>query len=126
MTDKVSKIKKAALLSVTIMILSCNNSRFIYIARHAEKSDSTITSGLSMAGHGRALALRDKLINKKVEIIFATTIPATQETAQPLANTLHKPISIYRYNAIDSIVTLLKELKSKTFSWWIIEAPYRR
>src|SRR6266540_1869588 len=104
-------MKKAALLSSTIIILSCNNSRYIYIARHAEKSDSTITSGLSSAGQQRAFALKDRLINKKIEIIFATTIPATQETAQPLAGMLHEPISIYRYNAIDSIVTRLREIK---------------
>jgi 2,3-bisphosphoglycerate-dependent phosphoglycerate mutase len=113
MTNTIHRMKKAALLSATIMIFSCNNSRYIYIARHAEKSDSTITSGLSIAGHLRAFALKDRLISKKIGIIFATTIPATQETAQPLAGILHERISIYRYNAIDSIVTRLKEIKSK-------------
>jgi broad specificity phosphatase PhoE len=97
----------------TITMISCNNSRYIYIVRHSEKSDSTVTSGLSPAGYHRALALRDSLIRKKIRIIYATTIPATRETAAPLANALHRSIFVHNYNAIDRIVTQIKSIKNK-------------
>jgi broad specificity phosphatase PhoE len=107
-------MKKAVTGCILIILLvSCSTSHYCYIVRHAEKADSTITAELSSLGHQRALALRDSLINKNITTIFATTIHGTQETAKPLAEASHKTVQIYNYNAVDSIVRVIKNTRNK-------------
>ena len=95
------------------MLLSCGSAHYCYIVRHADKLDKTPYSVLSTAGHTRAGVLRDKLMDKKIDLIYATPFQRTQETAQPLANALNKPLLIYRNNAEDSIANVLKANKTK-------------
>ena len=104
---------KVLLFFMTLLIVSCSSSYNLYIVRHAEKLDNTPYSVLSAQGHQRAAVLRDSLLHKKVDLIFATQFQRAQETAQPLAAALNKPLLIYRNNAIDSIVSVLKQKKSK-------------
>ena len=104
---------KVLLFFLTLLIVSCSSTRNLYIVRHAEKLDNTPYSVLSAQGHQRAAVLRDSLLSKKVDLIFATQFQRAQETAQPLATALNKPLLIYRNNAIDSIVSVLKRNKSK-------------
>jgi broad specificity phosphatase PhoE len=106
-------MKIAIIISMAVLLISCSSPHYCYIVRHAEKQDSTITAGLSPVGHQRALALRDSLMSKKIKTVFATTIHGTQETAQPLADALHKTLHIYSYNAVDSIVNALKNIRNK-------------
>ena|SRR6266511_2686158 len=101
------------LLLLSLIILSCSSAHYCYIVRHAEKLDNTPFSLLSPAGHQRAAILRDSMLNKKIDLIFATFLIRTQETASPLAQSLHKPLLIYRHDAIDSIVSVIKGLKNK-------------
>jgi len=93
-----------------LMIVSCLPASRIYIVRHAEKLDNTPYSVLSPKGHDRAARLRDILLHKKIDMIFATTFQRTQETAQPLATALSKQMWIYRNNAVDSIADVMKSL----------------
>jgi phosphohistidine phosphatase SixA len=104
------KIFSVALLFI---IASCQQTKYLYIVRHAEKLDNTPYSVLSPAGHQRAAILKDSLLNKKIDVIFVTPFQRTQETAKPLADAIHKPFAIYRNNAVDSIVTVLNGMKSK-------------
>jgi broad specificity phosphatase PhoE len=104
---------KVLLFAMSLVILSCSSTHNLYIVRHAEKLDNSPYSVLSPLGHQRAAVLRDSLLSKKINLIFATQFQRTQETAQPLATALNKPLLIYRNNAIDSIVSVLKQNKSK-------------
>lgn len=104
---------KVILFAVSLVVLSCSSTHSLYIVRHAEKLDNTSYSVLSPQGHQRAAVLRDSLLSKKINLIFATQFQRTQETAQPLATALNKSLLIYRNNAIDSIVLVLKRNKSK-------------
>ena len=94
-------------------MLSCGNAHYCYIVRHADKLDKTPYSILSPAGHARAGVLRDKLMDKKIDLIYATTFQRTQETAQPLAQALNRALLIYRNNAEDSIANVVKANRSK-------------
>ncbi len=107
--------KKMKVLSslLLLVIVSCSSTHTLYIVRHAEKLDNTPYSVLSPQGHQRAAVLKDSLLPKKIDLVFATQFQRAQETAQPLATALNKPLLIYRNNAIDSIVTVLKQHTSK-------------
>src|SRR5215216_2226928 len=104
---------KVLLFLMTLVIVSCSSTHNLYIVRHAEKLDSTPYSVLSPQGHQRAAVLKNSLLPKKIDLIFATQFQRTQETAQPLATALNKPLLIYRNNAIDSIVQVLKNNNTK-------------
>jgi phosphohistidine phosphatase SixA len=106
-------MKKILFMATAFVLASCSSTKYLYIVRHAEKLDNTPYSVLSPAGHERARALKDSLLHRKIDIIFATTFQRTQETAQPLADALDKPLLIYRNNAVDSIVGVLNGLKKK-------------
>ena len=104
---------KVLLFILSLALVSCSSTHNLYIVRHAEKLDNTPYSVLSPQGHQRAAVLKDSLLSKKIDLIFATQFQRAQETAQPLATALNKPLLIYRNNAIDSIVSVLKQNKSK-------------
>ena len=106
-------MKNLYLLLVSLLTLSCGSTHYCYIVRHAEKLDKTPYSVLSPAGHARAETLKNNLLDKKIDMVFATTFQRTQETAQPLANGIKRPLLIYRNNAVDSIVTVIKAIKNK-------------
>jgi broad specificity phosphatase PhoE len=90
-----------------LLIISCSNNHYCYVVRHAEKLDNTPYSVLSPKGHERAAKLKDILLSKKIDMVFATTFRRTQETGAPLANALGKPLLIYRNNAVDSIAAVV-------------------
>ena len=98
---------------VCLLIQSCGSTHYCYIVRHAEKLDNTPYSVLSPVGHQRAAVLKDSLIDKKIDLVFATTFQRTQETARPLADALNKSLLIYRNNAVDSIASVIKQNKNK-------------
>ncbi len=106
-------MKYLNLLLMSVLLLSCGSTHYCYIVRHADKLDKTPYSVLSPAGHARAGVLRDKLMNKKIDLIYATPFQRTQETAQPLAQSLNKALLIYRNNAEDSIANVVRSNRSK-------------
>src|SRR5688572_18433267 len=106
-------MKSALFIAMVVALASCSSPHYCNIVRHAEKLDNTPYSVLSPEGHQRAGVLKDSLLHKKIDIIFATTFKRTQETAQPLAAALNKEISIYRNNAVDSIAAVVKRLSKK-------------
>jgi broad specificity phosphatase PhoE len=101
------------LFILCIVGLSCGHTHYCYVVRHAEKLDNTPYSVLSPVGHQTAIRLKDRLQDKKIDLVFATTFQRTQETAQPLATAFNKELLIYRNNAVDSIATVVKNNSNK-------------
>ena len=106
-------MKSLYMLLISLFVLSCGRTHYCYIVRHAEKLDKSPYSVLSPDGHARAETLKNKLVDKKIDLVFATTFQRTQETAQPLATVVNRSLMIYRNNAVDSIVTVIKAIKNK-------------
>jgi broad specificity phosphatase PhoE len=106
-------MKSLYLLILSWLVISCSTTHYCYIVRHADKLDKTPNSVLSPEGHARSEILKNNLQNKKIDLIFATPFQRTQETAQPLATFLNKPLLIYRNNAEDSMATVIKSQKDK-------------
>jgi broad specificity phosphatase PhoE len=106
-------MKYLYLFVLAALTVSCYPTHYCYIVRHAEKLDKTPHSVLSPEGHKRAGVLKDKLQHKKIDLIFATPFQRTQETAQPLASFLHKPLLLYRNNAEDSIANIVSSHSNK-------------
>lgn len=68
----------------------------VYVVRHAEtEPDGTADPPLSAAGRQRAEALRERLIRRPVDAVFATPYRRTRQTAAPLAEALGLEVRIY-------------------------------
>lgn len=93
--------------SVCVMLHACTTTTYYYVVRHAEKRNVTDTSTLTLPGTKRAQALKDLLINKNIDFIFASVYVRTQLTAQPLADALNKPIELY---SPDTTINFAKRL----------------
>jgi len=66
----------------------------IYLVRHAEKLEGP-DPGLTVAGHARAEALRDKLADVALDAIYVTQWQRTQLTAGPVAEAKNLPLTIH-------------------------------
>lgn len=70
-------------------------TRTIYLVRHADKVSEETDSPLSDAGLARAKCLANTLEDAKVQQIFTSDLQRTQQTAAPLAEKFHlKPVAI--------------------------------
>ena len=81
--------------------------------RHAEKRNNTDTTSLSPLGQERAKALSELLIKASIDSIYATKYIRTQQTAQPLAHAIHKPIIIYNLDSLSEFSQKLVNQKGK-------------
>lgn len=104
-------LKQLFLLLLVFLWMGCTST--YYLVRHAERANNSSDSPLSNAGHQRAQALRDTLLNKSIDSIFATVYLRTQQTANPLAQALGEPISIYHPDTTTQFVNALLALRSK-------------
>lgn len=95
-----------------IFLLSACTTRY-YLVRHAEKQDDSPNALLSPTGLARANILRDSLLGKGIGQVYASTVQRTQQTAQPLANALGLPLTIYRPDTVTGFVAALKKLRGK-------------
>ncbi|MEO6329495.1 MAG: phosphoglycerate mutase family protein [Ginsengibacter sp.] len=86
---------------------------YYYVVRHAERQDNSAGSPLSAIGLQRAAILRDSLISKGIDSIFASTFIRTQQTAQPLATALGKPLRIYLPDTTVGLIAALKKINGK-------------
>lgn len=99
------------LLLIGTLAAGCTTN--YYFVRHAEKLDTSSNPPLSTSGQQRALALRDSLLGKGIDSIFATPFLRTQQTAQPLANALGKPVTIYSPDTTEAFVTAISKIRGK-------------
>lgn len=83
----------------------------VFVVRHAEtKPDGTADPPLSAAGRQRAEALRDRLIRRPVDAVFATPYRRTRETAAPLAEALGLEVRIYEPRHSETLAeTILRD-----------------
>jgi len=73
-----------------------DNSRDIYLIRHAEKqSDGTKNPSLTKEGVKRAENIAQMLIDKNISAIYSSNYKRTKETAIPLAIKLNIEVAIY-------------------------------
>jgi broad specificity phosphatase PhoE len=88
-----------------------------YLVRHAEKQDDSSNALLSAAGLARANILRDSLLGKGIDRVFASTFQRTQQTAQPLATALDlpfEPVQTRHHRRVDCQV----EKISAAWTYW--------
>jgi phosphohistidine phosphatase SixA len=81
-----------------------------YLVRHAEKQDDSSNALLSAAGLARANILRDSLLSKGIDRVYASTVQRTQQTAQPLATALDLPLNLYKPDTTAGFIAKLKNL----------------
>ena len=99
---------------ITIGLCLCYScTTYYYVVRHAERQDNSINSPLSNIGFQRAAILRDSLITKGIDSIFASTFMRTQQTAQSLATALGKSLRIYSPDTTNGLIAALKNIKGK-------------
>ena len=98
---------KYSVFIVMLFLFSACTSKY-YIVRHGERLNNTDTTSLSPQGHQRAIALKDLLLNKKIDYIYASKFKRTQQTAQPLAEVLGKPIIIYSPDTTEAVAERLE------------------
>ncbi len=105
-----------------LFVLACTNVRTdkkettrYYLVRHAEKAlDGTDDPDLSPSGQARALKLVSMLKDNKIEQLYATSYKRTQQTLQPLADTLHLEIRIYDHREAMDVERMIADCKGKT------------
>jgi phosphohistidine phosphatase SixA len=75
--------------------MEAQNSRTIYLVRHADKVSEDTDAPLSDAGRKRAVCLANTLKDSRIQQIFTSDLQRTQQTAAPLAEILHlKPVAV--------------------------------
>jgi len=113
MVVKIQEMKKFTLLllAAVFMLHACTTK--YYIVRHAERLDNSADSPLSDTGVTRANILRDSLLNKGIDQIFASTFLRTQQTAQPLATALGVQLTLYRPDTTAGLIARLKKIGGK-------------
>lgn len=109
------KIAVVFLFTICIFLFSCQQKNYIYLVRHAEKSNAP--SGdvyLSQQGRNRAHTLKRMLMNKRITYIFTTHFNRTRETAQPLSEEIGIPIIYYSNDTLGNLAKGVLRLKQNT------------
>ena len=87
-------------------------TRTIYLVRHADKVSDDTDSPLSAAGHTRAECLAKTLADAQIQQIFTSDLQRTQQTAAPLARQLHlQPVAI-PISRPDDVVKAIRSSKA--------------
>lgn len=103
------------LLGFAIFICSCQQKNYIYIVRHAEKSDEPAGDVyLSQQGRNRAHTLKRLLVSKNITSIFTTKYNRSRETAQPLGEEIGIPIHYYTTDTLGRFVKTCMKNKRNT------------
>src|SRR5690242_8767846 len=108
-------MRNLLILILIVFLCSCGNT--IYVVRHAEKATPMGNSTdvpLSAEGEKRALALKETLKDKKIELIYSTNTIRTRSTAQPTADQFGLTITTYGPRPDSAFINLLKGSKKNT------------
>ena len=101
-------------LGIILLLTSCSSikktedSRLIYLVRHAEKEYNSKDPSLTVAGKARAESLKNELSDKNISRIYSTAYNRTRETVQPLSHDINVQIENYDPSDLDKIAHLLK------------------
>ena len=104
-------MKKFIFFFYFLILYGCSTTNF-YLVRHAEKMDNSKDPDLSATGKGRAVVLKDSLMDEKIDYLYASQYKRTQQTVKPLADALGKEVIIYDAGSTFDIVEKLKLLKN--------------
>ena len=96
------------ILTLLTLIFLCSSCAMtsIHLVRHADRLGGL--DSLSVAGELRAEELKRVLDDADIDVIYASTFRRTQRTAEPLANALGIPVTIYNAGQIDDLVSEIK------------------
>jgi broad specificity phosphatase PhoE len=90
------------------------DSGTVFLVRHAEKLSTARDAILSPQGHKRAECLAHTLGDAGIQVIFATGLVRTQQTAKPLSKKLGIKATIVEYKDILGLVEKLRSMPDKT------------
>ena len=103
------------LLAVGLLVAAhAQDSGTVFLVRHAEKLSTARDAVLSPQGHKRADCLAHTLGDAGIQVIFATGLVRTQETAKPLSKKLGIKATTVEYKDIAGLVEKLRALPDKT------------
>jgi broad specificity phosphatase PhoE len=103
----------ALILSIPLLLLAtaANAAPVIFIVRHAEKSSSGGNDpDLSPEGQKRADALARILKDSQISSVFVTEFKRTQQTAAPIAKTVHVTPTVVPANDTGALADKLRAL----------------
>jgi broad specificity phosphatase PhoE len=104
-----------AMLAVGLPVAaSAQNSGTVFLVRHAEKLSPARDAILSPRGHKRADCLAHTLGDAGIQVIFATGLVRTQQTAKPLARKLGLKANTVEYKDTAGLVEKLRGMSDKT------------
>src|ERR1051325_339596 len=90
-------------------VFAAEPTRTVFVVRHAERAGGNDPSvGITEAGRGRARVLAGMLSDAKVRSIYTSELTRTQQTAEPLAQTLNIKPEVVPAKDIDTLVAKLR------------------
>jgi phosphohistidine phosphatase SixA len=109
-----SKFACTLILASVIFILSAQaqQTRTIYLVRHADKVSDDTDAPLSDAGRLRAECLAKTLSDAQIQQIFTSDLQRTQQTAAPLARQLHLQPVVIPISKPDDVVRAVRSSKA--------------
>jgi len=114
-TSKLSNLAVLALLAIWLAAAAhAQDSGTVFLVRHAEKLSTARDAVLSPKGHKRADCLARTLGDAGIQVIFATGLMRTQETAKPLSKKLGIKATTVEYKDIAGLVEKLRAIPDKT------------
>ncbi|GAB5518953.1 MAG: hypothetical protein RhofKO_12040 [Rhodothermales bacterium] len=98
-----------AVLCCAFALSAYGQTTTVYLLRHAEKSESTMTRDvpLSNAGHARADAAARLLASADITTVYSTLYQRTQQTATPIAETHGLAVQDYDPRTLADFATTL-------------------
>ena len=115
LTFRFHKAVLLAALSVGLAYAAqAQDSGTVFLVRHAEKLSTARDAILSPQGHKRAECLAHTLGDAGIQVIFATGLMRTQQTAKPLAKKLGIKATTVEYKDVAGLVEKLRAIPDKT------------
>ena len=115
LTSKFRNLIVLMLLAVAIpTVAHAQGSGTVFLVRHAEKLSTARDAVLSPRGHKRADCLARTLGDAGIQVIFATGLMRTQQTAKPLSKKLGIKATTVEYKDIAGLVEKLRAIPDKT------------
>jgi broad specificity phosphatase PhoE len=114
-TSKLSNLAVLALLVIGLAAAAhAQDSGTVFLVRHAEKLSTARDAVLSPQGYKRADCLARTLGDAGIQVIFATGLMRTQETAKPLSKKLGIKATTVEYKDVAGLVEKLRAIPDKT------------
>ncbi|MEM6783349.1 MAG: phosphoglycerate mutase family protein [Bacteroidota bacterium] len=95
----------------------------LYLLRHAETGEASDDPQLSDEGRARAEALAALLADRRITAVYASQFARTQETVQPLADTLGLDVIVRPLDTSDpraSAAATIREIAAAHFPYQVV------